>query len=42
VEIPRELTKEERGLLERFAEIRGERPQKGQKRPARLRRLLEK
>jgi molecular chaperone DnaJ len=42
VDIPRELTKEERGLLERFAELRGERPQKGQKRQARLRKLLEK
>jgi molecular chaperone DnaJ len=42
VDIPRDLTKEERALLERFAELRGEPPRKGQRRQARLRKLLEK
>lgn len=42
VETPTDLSKEERGLVERLAELRGEAPKKGQKRQARLRRLLER
>ena len=42
VEIPRELTKEERALFERAAELQGETQGKGQKRQGRLRKLLEK
>jgi hypothetical protein len=42
VEIPRELSKEERALFERAAELKGETPGKGQKRQGRLRKLLEK
>jgi molecular chaperone DnaJ len=42
VEIPRDLSKDERVLLERLAELRGETPKKGPRRQARLRKLLEK
>ena len=42
VEIPRELSKEERALFERAAELKGETRGKGQRRQGRLRKLLEK
>jgi molecular chaperone DnaJ len=41
VETPKAASKEERTLLERLAEVRGERPDKGRDLEGRLRRLLE-
>ena len=42
VEIPSSLSSEERALLERMAQLRGEMPKRGESLPARLRKLLEK
>ena len=42
VEIPSDLSKEERGLLERLAQIRGETPKKGEGLQARLGKLGDK
>ena len=42
VEIPDRLSKEERGLLERLAQIRGETPKKGEGLQARLGKLGDK
>jgi hypothetical protein len=43
VETPRDLSKEERALLERLAQLRGEAPtDRPAKRSGRLRKLLEK